>query len=45
MSTSVATTGVMINEFEQNPLGEDAGNEWVELFNPTNKAAMYLDGC
>lgn len=38
MSTSVATTGVLINEFEQNPLGEDAGNEWVELFNPTNQA-------
>jgi len=26
---------VVINEFEQNPEGEDSGNEWVELYNPT----------
>ncbi|MDI6903829.1 MAG: lamin tail domain-containing protein [Methanocellales archaeon] len=25
---------VVINEFEQNPAGDDAGNEWVELYNP-----------
>ena len=25
----------MINEFEQNPAGNDSGNEWVELYNPT----------
>ncbi len=27
---------VVINEVEQNPPGEDAGNEWVELYNPTS---------
>ncbi|MCW3129272.1 MAG: phospholipase D-like domain-containing protein [Methanophagales archaeon] len=27
---------VVINEFEQNPPGVDAGNEWVELYNPTS---------
>jgi uncharacterized repeat protein (TIGR01451 family) len=27
---------VVINEFEQNPPGTDAGNEWVELYNPTS---------
>ena len=26
---------VVINEFELNPPGEDAGNEWAELYNPT----------
>ncbi len=25
---------IVINEFESNPLGEDAGGEWVELYNP-----------
>jgi hypothetical protein len=27
---------ILINEFEQNPEGTDSGNEWVELFNPTD---------
>ncbi|HID90346.1 TPA: hypothetical protein EYP44_00095, partial [Candidatus Bathyarchaeota archaeon] len=27
---------VVINEVEQDPPGEDAGNEWVELYNPTD---------
>jgi hypothetical protein len=27
--------GVVINEFELNPPGNDAGNEWVELYNST----------
>ncbi|MCK4614863.1 MAG: lamin tail domain-containing protein, partial [Thermoplasmata archaeon] len=27
---------VLINEFESNPLGQDKGNEWVELYNPTD---------
>ena len=27
---------VVINEVELNPPGSDAGNEWVELYNPTN---------
>jgi hypothetical protein len=35
---AAATSHVVINEFEQNPAGQDAGNEWVELFNPTNQA-------
>ncbi len=26
-------TGVVINEFVPNPLGDDAGKEWVELYN------------
>jgi len=29
-----AAEHVVINEFELNPPGEDAGNEWVELYNP-----------
>jgi len=29
---------IVINEIEQNPKGKDAGNEWVELYNPTDKA-------
>ena len=28
----------MINEYEQNPQGTDAGHEWVEIFNPTEEA-------
>jgi len=27
---------VVINEFELNPSGRDEGNEWVELYNPTD---------
>ncbi|MGQ9587331.1 MAG: lamin tail domain-containing protein [Thermoplasmata archaeon] len=27
-------TDVVINEFESNPQGDDAGGEWVELYNP-----------
>ncbi|HWQ18746.1 MAG TPA: lamin tail domain-containing protein, partial [Methanotrichaceae archaeon] len=26
---------LVINEFEQNPPGDDKGNEWVEIYNPT----------
>ena len=29
---------VVINEVEANPSGLDAGNEWVELFNPLSEA-------
>lgn len=32
-----AVSLVLINEFEQNPPGEDRGSEWVELFNPTSQ--------
>ena len=31
------TTGLMINEFESNPAGDDNGTEWVELYNATSK--------
>jgi len=27
----------MINEFEQNPPGDDFDREWIEIFNPTDK--------
>ena len=30
-------TDVVVNEFEANPLGEDSGKEWVELYNPLSK--------
>jgi len=37
--TQQPSTGhIVINEIEQNPYGDDAGNEWVELFNPTDSA-------
>ncbi len=29
--------GLLINEFESNPAGNDSGNEWVELLNNTDK--------
>lgn len=28
---------VVINEFEQNPIGTDSGEEWIELYNPSSK--------
>ena len=31
------TDDVVINEYELNPAGEDAGREWVELYNPTSQ--------
>ncbi len=31
-------TGVMINEVELNPQGQDRSREWVELINPTDEA-------
>lgn len=34
---------IVINEIEQNPYGTDAGNEWVELYNPTT-SDVNLDG-
>jgi hypothetical protein len=38
-----AQTHIVINEFESNPPGEDTGNQWVELYNPTADA-VSLDG-
>lgn len=32
-------TGVVVNEFESNPPGDDIGNEWVELYNSSNRTA------
>ena len=29
--------GVLINEFESNPEGDDIGKEWIELYNSTNE--------
>jgi len=34
--TPAPPTHIIINEVEANPLGEDSGNEWVELYNPTS---------
>ncbi|MFA5312046.1 MAG: lamin tail domain-containing protein [Methanomassiliicoccales archaeon] len=31
-----SASGPVINEFELNPKGQDSGNEWVEIFNPTD---------
>ncbi|MCL2295564.1 MAG: lamin tail domain-containing protein, partial [Methanomassiliicoccaceae archaeon] len=36
-------TGILINEFELNPQGEDRDNEWVEIANAT-KSKVDLDG-
>ena len=35
--------GILVNEFELNPPGDDKGNEWVELLNAT-KARADLEG-
>jgi len=35
--------GVVINEFESNPEGPDAGKEWIELYNSSSNT-MDLDG-
>ncbi|MBR4225719.1 MAG: lamin tail domain-containing protein [Candidatus Methanomethylophilaceae archaeon] len=35
--------GLLINEFESNPAGEDRGSEWIELFNNTD-STIDLDG-
>lgn len=31
-------SGVVVNEFESNPAGEDSGEEWVELYNSSNRS-------
>ena len=35
--------GLVINEFETNPAGDDKGGEWVELFN-NSESTVELDG-
>lgn len=35
--TTNPSTYIVINEVEINPIGSDAGREWVELYNPTNE--------
>lgn len=41
--SSPVKNGLMINEFESNPKGDDKGNEWVELYNNTT-STIDLDG-
>lgn len=36
--------GIVISELLPNPVGADSGNEFIELYNPTN-AAISLHGC
>lgn len=33
----------VINEYEQNPKGLDNGNEWIEIYNPTDQAISLQD--
>ncbi|MHA1742406.1 MAG: lamin tail domain-containing protein [Candidatus Thorarchaeota archaeon] len=40
---TISQVALVINEVEQNPPGIDAGNEWVELYNPT-PASVVLTG-
>ncbi|NYT14676.1 MAG: lamin tail domain-containing protein [Methanomassiliicoccales archaeon] len=34
---------LVINEYEQNPAGLDNGNEWIEIYNPTDRAISLKD--
>lgn len=36
-------TNIVINEVEHNPVGVDAGKEWVELYNPTGSEVSLSD--
>ena len=38
LATSTASSDVEIYAFDQNPAGSDKGNEWVTLYNPSNKS-------
>ena len=42
-SNSTNSDHVVINEVELNPPGDDAGNEWVELYNPSASAVEIGD--
>lgn len=37
--TSSASSEIEIYAFDQNPAGSDKGNEWLTLYNPSNKSA------
>ena len=37
-TTLSAPSNVIIHAFDQNPAGSDEGNEWVTLYNPSNKS-------
>lgn len=37
-SANAQGVGVVINEVELNPRGQDAGNEWIEIYNPTGSS-------
>ena len=39
----ITTIHVVINEVELNPPGVDAGNEWIELYNPTDQTIDLSD--
>ena len=41
--TAPYATGLVINEYETNPKGDDKGHEWVELLNNSDKS-IELDG-
>ena len=43
INEETALLHLVINEIEINPFGFDTGNEWVELYNPTD-AAIDLEG-
>ena len=43
VSISFISASIVINEFDPNPLGADAGNEWVELYN-TGSSPVDLTG-
>ena len=38
LATSSAPSNVVIYSFDQNPARSDKGNEWVTLYNPSNKS-------
>ncbi len=38
IATASASSDVVIYAFDQNPAGSDKGNEWVTLYNPSNKS-------
>ena len=43
INEATALLHLVINEIEINPAGFDTGNEWVELYNPTDEAIDLQD--